>query len=263
MKAYYVREILESLKFDRGLDPKVSMDIGISSKLRWNKFYPGEDFLPADEVIKYLKNPKLIPYIIKGLRNQPEWTIDYQVKVFNYLIDHKGSALYKDLVPRRAIPKQTMHRIFKELFNKGILTLERIGNTYTVYLNKINESINFERGQDPKKSMDIGKYHNNFFKDLENTYSYYDYAMRQDSDSIERLILKQASIFLKVPPEKVLAIDSSNLSLDLLKLNVIKKETIETSDTLPVIINLTDRGIVYVNSSTINRMILCILGTKY
>ncbi|MDD5648939.1 MAG: hypothetical protein PHF86_00735 [Candidatus Nanoarchaeia archaeon] len=266
MKAYYVRERLE---FERGMEPKASMNIGISTKLKWNKFYPGEDFLPAEEVVKYLKNPKLIKYIIRGLRNQPEWTIDYQVKVFNYLIDHNGVALYKDLVPQRAIPKQTMHRIFKELFEKGILILERTGNIYKVYLNKINESINFERGLDPKKAMEIGKHHNNPFNKLENTYNYYNYAMRQNKNGLERLILKKASEFFGVSPEKILGIDSTNVSPDsilypknLSKLNIIKKETLKTPDTLPITINLTDKGFAYVLNNDGN-IVLGILGTQY
>ena len=274
MKAYYVRERLE---FERGLEPKVSMGIGISTKLKWNKFYPGEDFLPAEEVVKYLKNPKLIKYIVKGLRNQPEWTIDYQVKVFNYLIDHNGVALYKDLVPQRAIPKQTMHRIFKELFEKGILILERTGNIYKIYLNKINESINFERGLEPKKSMKIGKNYNNHFYKLENTYSYYDYAMRQDKNSLDRLILKKAAEFFEVEPERILGIESKNLSWDSImhpknlgNVKIIKKEILRNYNdknsklinSESISINLTNKGFAYVINDQFS-IILDILGVEY
>jgi hypothetical protein len=168
MKALQVNE---ALNFERGQDPKSAMDIGISNKLKWDRVNPNGSFLPAEEVIQYLKKPILLKYIIKGLRSQPEWTIDYQVKMLNFLIDNGGSCWLSEIRPLRGIPLKTMSRIFNSLYQKEILVREKIGNRTKIHLNipkDISESINFERGgTNPLVSMGIGEVSKRVFNTVE------------------------------------------------------------------------------------------------
>ena len=152
--------VKESLNFKRGVGPIKAMDIGLSRyENTWDKINPGETRYSPEEALQYLRKSSLKPYIIQGLSRQPDWTIDYQVKMINYLITHGNFAPFPEIRPEREIPALTMRRIFDKLENKGVLEFDRSRKPYIVYLKDpgVNESINFERGLDPKASMGIGK----------------------------------------------------------------------------------------------------------
>jgi hypothetical protein len=266
MKAYYVRERLE---FERGIDPKKSMNIGKTHL--WNNLKPG-DILR----IKKVTSLNIFLYVENSSYN-----------IGNYLI-------IKDIIPQEHgievsfIFCKNLEEFKKCLKTKDISAYISDGDFFFTYDDDLdllsdtfdflsdidikrllNESINFERGLDPKKAMEIGKHHDNPFNKLENTYNYYNYAMRQDKNGLERLILKKASEFFEVSPEKILSIDSTNVPpnsilypKNLSKLNIIKKETLKTPDTLPITINLTDKGFAYVLNND-GRIVLGILGTQY
>ena len=150
-------------KFIKGQDPRKAMDIGLSRyENTWDRIYPANTPYSPEEAIQYLRKTSLKPYIVKNLPRQPDWTIDYQVKMLNHLITHGNFAPFPEIRPEREIPSLTMRRIFDELENKGILEFDRSRKPYIVYLKdpEVNESINFERGLEPKDSLKIGHYHN-------------------------------------------------------------------------------------------------------
>lgn len=159
LKKYHHDDLNES-RFERGIDPKKSMDIGLSRyENTWNRINPGETRYSPEEALQYLRKSSLKPYIVQGLSRQPDWTIDYQVKMINYLITHGNFAPFPEIRPDRELPALTMRRIFDELEKRGVLEFDRSRRPHIVYLKtpEVNESVNFERGLDPKASMGIGK----------------------------------------------------------------------------------------------------------
>ena len=65
----------------------------------------------------------------------------------------------------------------------------------------IRESVNFERGGDPIKSLKIGRNRNNFFATLESI-PYEEYFIG-DTLSENTRLLKAAAKLLQIPPKKV------------------------------------------------------------
>jgi hypothetical protein len=162
--------ITESIRFERGMDPKDSLDIGLNAIRPWERELLGGlggGYLKFDEAIKFLRDPELAMKIITDLKRQPKWTIEYQVHALNNLIKHRGKAeLYKDLMPTRPIYETPMRRIFKEMERRNIIRIEREGRRLMVYLlvgkhkyNGLKESLNeFERGGgSPLRSIGIGR----------------------------------------------------------------------------------------------------------
>ena len=156
----------EKLDFERGINPKKTMEIGRLSELKanWDRKYPNQGVSPEDAMDQLIDQSLRDNIIWKLDSHQPEWTVMYQVNVLNYLILNGGEAPYSDIKPERGIPEQTMRRVFRALVENGTLVKGKIGRSVWYYLAKgkyayrdsFNESLDFERGRDPKGSMDIG-----------------------------------------------------------------------------------------------------------
>jgi hypothetical protein len=125
-------KLVEHINFERGIDPKDAMDIGLPyiraiSKMKPGVVYKSEDGTKWDYSM-FFKNPK---------DNEIYYTFTTSRKVNNayrFLDKHQKRSFPLNLVP------------LNKHFDKFIKKL-----TFT------NESVNFERGIDPKTSMGVGR----------------------------------------------------------------------------------------------------------
>ena len=129
----------------------------------------------------------------------------------------------------------------------------------------VRENINFERGQDPKKSMDIGINYSNPFQKEPDTWNVIEY-IQEKGLSINSILgkgLKKAAKMLNVPEEKIFAAPDSKMKMDSSK--IIKKEILNPNakpGTDPISINLMKNNYIFILNEKYNQ-ILMILGTKY
>ena len=151
MKAKFV---YENMRFERGTDPKYSMDIGMSIILK--------------EKIEDLENDTDVGSHGRHVNKISLKTIDEE----NLYMKVPYSILYG----WNRVDKAVKRHLGEELFNWPAKDAENIG--YRLYFIKpeyqnlfkaafdINEAMNFERGIDPKRSMNIGR-KTQILKDLE------------------------------------------------------------------------------------------------
>jgi len=127
------RSIKESINFERGIDPKDSMNIGIPGIRAMSKMKPGIIYRTEEKRWYYyffFKNPQdnEVYYSFSSSREK--------IHAYRFLSKHKPNDFPLDLIPT--------------------------GKHFDKYLPKVtfvDESLNFERGKDVKKSMDIGLEH--------------------------------------------------------------------------------------------------------
>jgi hypothetical protein len=129
--------ISEALDFERGVDPKDSMKIGLVGKRAMDKMIPGVLYysnMPRWDYYWWYKDPKdnkiYRAFILKrdGGYKVSEWG-------FNWYENEESFPL--DLVPT----KKRFNNFYKKI------------NT----VDRVNESLNFERGIDPKTSIGVGR----------------------------------------------------------------------------------------------------------
>ena len=133
LKITECRAIKESVNFERGIDPKDSMNIGIPGIRAMSKMKPGIIYRTEDKRWYYyffFKNPQdnEVYYSFSSSREK--------IHAYRFLSKHKPNDFPLDLIPT--------------------------GKHFDKYLPKVtfvDESLNFERGKDVKKSMDIGLEH--------------------------------------------------------------------------------------------------------
>ena len=125
--------VRESINFERGLEPKVSMDVGKS-------------------------------HLDRKILEETDWAIDIEQHAFLYEIvelirDYKGYPILilknrqQESWPYRAI---SVRGAFGDYQSSPEKALKQIKDIIDGMLNPMKESINFERGMEPKKSMGIG-----------------------------------------------------------------------------------------------------------
>lgn len=138
MKAQYV---YENVRFERGKDPKSSMDVGLRSNairikdlLRWSSKF--QDVVPmADsQAMTFLEWPE------RGTRM-------YATSVILDETDPESGEYRLDSIIRSKRPIIYRNKIF--------IPDNEFGGHYTPH--DLNESIRFERGQNPKEAMKIGQ----------------------------------------------------------------------------------------------------------
>lgn len=139
MKAKLVNENLE---FKRGQDPKDAMDIGIHSNIQ--KFF------------------KWLEWDFQFRKNKPEYYFGYvnigpvdinEPAFFNSEVDDGYERFIRDW--KRYLPalkKINRYIISPPNYDETIIYDEEILKS-----NRVLESLDFERGQDPKDAMDIGR----------------------------------------------------------------------------------------------------------
>ncbi len=141
------RSIKESINFERGMDPKTAMDIG-----RAKYAFPVEDIysrgmriMPPEKADKYLRT--VLPRRLKSVITRPgavwEWPrfqdgLHYADAKWIMRQGYSGIKYRGTFYPFPEIEGYNFRREDEEW---------------------IDESVNFERGKDPKKSMDIGLEH--------------------------------------------------------------------------------------------------------
>jgi len=126
--------VKESINFERGLDPKTSMDVGkshldrkILEETDWAIDIDKHGFIY--EIIELIRNYKGYPILV--LRNKQHESWPYRA------ISVRGAFGDYQLTPEKA--------------------LDQVKKMIDGQLNPMRESINFERGMDPKQSMGIGR----------------------------------------------------------------------------------------------------------
>jgi hypothetical protein len=133
--------VRENINFERGLDPKTSMDVG-----------------------KSMLDRKIL--------EETDWAIDLRKHGFIYefldlIRDYKG---YPILVMKNKQHEEWPYRaisivgIFGDYQPTQERALKQIKTTIDGIINPIKESVNFERGIDPKDALELGKK----FSDKEN-----------------------------------------------------------------------------------------------
>lgn len=167
----YAKLVREHINFERGLDPKEAMNIGLTP----------EQKLKLKQQIPILKRPS--PLLGKNKHNNKVYSRGYQLwKLLDYIKkgEDTGGRRYKELVKfyyNRNNQRTFLMGVFDSINRYTEYTKERgqkrvrLNNRYFLnvagkrflekYRNafdkKITESLNFERGLDPKDAMSIGK----------------------------------------------------------------------------------------------------------
>jgi signal recognition particle subunit SEC65 len=132
-------KLVENIKFERGIDPKDSMEIGRLGKRAMDKMISGVLYLskiPRWDYYWWFKDPKNNKiYRAFSLKRDG----GYKVSEWGYHCDEEEKDFPLDLIPT------------KKHFDKFYAKINGIDH--------FNESQNFERGIDPKDSIRIGRKH--------------------------------------------------------------------------------------------------------
>ncbi|MDD5648940.1 MAG: hypothetical protein PHF86_00740 [Candidatus Nanoarchaeia archaeon] len=255
--------VRESINFERGQEPKKSMDIGLHAKYNfWDLFVRCYELANISENFTYVSD------IIADNKKNPYFVIE---SVFYYTDENNNK-----------IPEQFVITFFYNEESKDLLCFNAITKDEIYFhtekkfveittcfdedaAKEMFESINFERGQEPKKSMDIGIQHSNPFQKEYSAWNVKEYMKehRLSPTSILGKGLKKAAEMLKVSEEKILAAPDSNMEMSSSK--IIKKEILNPNakpGTDPITINLMENNYIYILNERYNQ-VLMILGTKY
>jgi hypothetical protein len=145
--------VRESINFERGLEPKTSMDVGkshldrkILEETDWAIDIDKHGFIY--EIIELIRDYKGYPILI--LKNKQHESWPYRA------ISVRGA--FGDYQPT---PEKALEQI--KYIISGQLNPQSSGSEDRMRMYEesfVKESVNFERGQDPKRAMDIGKIHN-------------------------------------------------------------------------------------------------------
>jgi hypothetical protein len=141
------KRVYENIDFQRGRDPKSSMGIGIDPKNQ-------EQFIPfiIDRMPEIL-GVNRIPIDILGTRNQylnPSYYTKVELGVRN-ILDQK--------LPGEPIDIGGIPKLGYEFWGELVNALRAAGFKHRYQPdNKSFESLEFERGKDPKRSLKVGRY---------------------------------------------------------------------------------------------------------
>jgi hypothetical protein len=140
--------IRESLNFERGLEPKTSMDVGkshldqkIMDETDWAIDLEKHSFLY--DIIKLIRNYRGYPILI--LKNKQQESYPYRA------ISERG--VFGDY---QSTPEKALANLKKSIDNE--IAKENASHDAWKASLKKNESLDFERGLDPKKAMGIGRF---------------------------------------------------------------------------------------------------------
>ena len=256
--------VSESINFEMGQEPKKSMDIG--QTYVWKNLIPGN--------ILEIKNTLIINPIDRRLKNS---------SVFSELDDiiSKGYLLITGIIYNESLIE--IHYKYFKNFGENYSEFLEDGYFYTEDINilpqkfnllstndlkrllNVDETLHFERRQEPKKSMDIGINYSNPFQKESGAWNVIEYMKEHhlSPNSILGKGLKKAAEMLKVPEEKILSAPDSNMEMSSSK--IIKKEILNPNakpGTDPITINLMENNYIYILNERYNQ-VLMILGTKY
>ncbi len=148
--------IYETLDFERGLDPKKSMNIGMDAKL--------DAWIQNNYGVKASNDKEALEYAVTGKN----------LEFVKYLIGVKNTEISNTAL-NLAFQKKSNYNLFlKNTIDDEIkLWLVTKGNPESMDYVKnnmkkiIGESINFERGKDPRDSMKIGIVNKRSFKTIQ------------------------------------------------------------------------------------------------
>ena len=151
----YLRGLSESQNFERGLEPKVSIGVGLASKIKQCEW-------PELQYLILSKDADFIKFLSDG-----KYTI-HNPKEFMESYKH-GADVYKKYVR----PRYTSYKFssdFRDIIQKKLLKIRASETEWHINMTLnasevemdsrmkgLKESLDFERGLDPKDAMGIGK----------------------------------------------------------------------------------------------------------
>ncbi len=149
------KDIFESVSFERGQDPRTAMGIGIEARLK------DDDFID-DTIIEFDEeyNTAAQVYLPDDLRIELVRMIllgDYEFKILDEIDDKEGAwedgdeylgpeQIDQDIIEAKEEGWRTVHLEHNYDVAQAIMYRKK----------SVNESVNFERGQDPKAAMGVG-----------------------------------------------------------------------------------------------------------
>ena len=139
--------VKEHINFKRGLDPKEAMNIGMSPQVAWKQFKVGDVF-QLQESIPGLNYKKGLYVFITKFNGKGVIFKNNNKKVESKIFYHKDFTSLKTLKEFRGNIGRKQWEISYEFFEEYFKKIDHIF---------INETINFERGLNPKAAMKIGQ----------------------------------------------------------------------------------------------------------
>jgi hypothetical protein len=201
--------VYESIKFERGRDPRKSMDIGVTAENRdihkmednFKKAFPEVDHTHTGEQHLHAPDgPHPSWMTITASLNNPDDGISVDDRKETYLDWFKTNTDYDEFQIDSAFDRRWHpwgdHSLPQEYSQQFTFHMR--------HKDYIRESVNFERGQKPSQSMGIGKDKKNYFNTVQSAPFIEMIAKHGDWPEGEALdILFSASELLGIPEKEV------------------------------------------------------------